>query len=54
MHGETSDSNVNVSISNDSAKEFNGKFTAKIDFPMGHFVLISLMLQSEVSAYIIW
>ena len=34
---------------------FNGKFTAKIDFPIGHFILLLLMLtmKSKVSPYII-
>ena len=36
-------------------KSFNGKFTAKIDFLIGHFVLPLLMLalESKVSPYII-
>ena len=29
-------------------KSCNGKFTAKIDFPIGHFMLILLMLTLEV------
>ena len=29
-------------------KSFNGKFTAKIDFPIGHFMLPLLMLTVEV------
>ena len=29
-------------------KSFNGKFTAKIDFPIGHFMLPLLMLTLEV------
>ena len=33
----------------DSArKSFNGKFNAKIDFPIGHFMLPLLMLTSKV------
>ena len=37
-------------------KSFNGKFTAKIDFPIGHFILPLLMLtmKSKISPYIIW
>ena len=37
-------------------KSFNGKFTAKIDFPIGHFILPLLMLtmKSKVSPYIVW
>ena len=37
-------------------KSFSGKFTAKIDFPIGHFMLPLLMLTLEVlkvSPYII-
>ena len=29
-------------------KSFDGKFTAKIDFPIGHFMLPLLMLTLEV------
>ena len=29
-------------------KSFNGKFTPKIDFPIGHFMLLLLMLALEV------
>ena len=37
-------------------KSFNGKFTLKIDFPIGLFVLplLMLILKSKVSPYIIW
>ena len=35
-------------------KSFNGKFTAKIDFPIGHFVTIVDVDISLVSPYIIW
>ena len=31
-------------------KSFNGKFTAKIDFPIGHFMLTLLMLTLEVKS----
>ena len=38
-------------------KSFNGKFTTKIDFPIGHFMLQLLMptlqVKSKVSPYII-
>ena len=40
MHGETS----NVSISNGSKKSFNGKFTPKINFPIGFFMLPLLIM----------
>ena len=38
----------NVTISNGSREEFNGKCTAKIDFPIGYFMLPLLMLTLEV------
>ena len=31
-------------------KSFNGKFTAKIDFPIGYFILPLLMLTLEVQS----
>ena len=31
-----------------AGKTFNGEFTAKIDFPIGYFMLPLLMLTSEV------
>ena len=34
-------------------KSFNGKFTAKIDFPIGHFMLPLLMLTLEVQSLFI-
>ena len=37
-----------VSICNDSMEEFYGKFTAKIDFPIGYFMLPLLTLTLEV------
>ena len=33
-----------------AGKSFNGKFTAKFDFPIGHFILPLLMLTSEVKS----
>ena len=35
-------------------KRFNGKFTAKIDFPIGHFILPLLMLTLKISPYLLW
>ena len=34
-------------------KSFNGKFTAKIDFPTGHFMWTLLMLTLEVQSFFI-
>ena len=31
-----------------AGKSYNGKFTAKIDFPIGYFMLLLLMLTLEV------
>ena len=51
MYGETFD--LNVSISNGNTGELNGIFAAKLDFPIGHFMLLLLMLTPEVlSVYI--
>ena len=35
-------------------KSFNGRLTAKIDFPIEHLMLQLLTLPLEVSPYIIW
>ena len=40
----------NVSISNSSTEKFNSKFTARIDFPIGNFMLPLLMLILEVKS----
>ena len=40
MHGETLDFQARMSL--------NGKFTAKIDFPIEHFMLPLLILTLEV------
>ena len=52
MFGETLTSNA--SISNGSTEEFYGKFTAKIDFPIGHFTLLSVILTFEVQSLSIY
>ena len=31
-----------------AGKSFNSKFTAKMDFPIGYFILLSLMLTLDV------
>ena len=38
----------NVSIATVAGRSFNGRFTAKIDDPIGHFMLPLLMLTLEV------
>ena len=36
------------SLATVARKSFNSKFTAKVDFPIGHFMLLLLMLTLEV------
>ena len=48
MYGETLDFNVMSALATVARKSFNGKFTAKIDFPIGHIMLPLLMLTLEV------
>ena len=41
---------ANVRTNNSSTEDVYGKFTAKIDFPIGHFLLPLLMLTLEVES----
>ena len=47
MYEETLDFPMSA-LATVARKSFNGKFTAKIDFPVGHFMLPLLMLTLEV------
>ena len=48
MYGEILD--IQFNISNGSRESFKGEFTAKIDFPIGYFMLLLLMLTLEVKS----
>ena len=47
MYGETLDFQSQV-LATVARKSFNGKLTAKIEFPIGHFMIPLLMLTLEV------